>query len=388
MGVYPKLPDERAVRSVEWRARRIRDPIRRLRYLRQAVNLIPPSPYPRIWAHRAGRAAVLILALLVSPAPPSSDANVPLRPEPVLPQVSAATRDETYPKVWPVEKAAVFETHSNGLRIENLFVVANKSRAYGAVPRFAPGDVAWELRTEPVGIVFHTTESHMIAFDPQSNEELKSTGLKLLDYIRRKRSYHFVIDRFGRVHRVVQETDSANHAGWSVWADEEWIYLGLNDSFFGVAFEAQNQPDGDAPTVNPAQVHAGRVLTEMLRAKYQIRQRNCVTHAQVSVNPHNHRIGYHTDWAANLPFRELGLSDNYKQPLPSVYLFAFGYDSSLGDVSDPGLQKGLRAAEEQIRLQAVAREMPVELYRSILQQSYRETITALEREGAWKERYP
>ena len=48
-----------------------------------------------------------------------------------------------------------------------------------------------------------------------------------------------------KVFRVVAETDYANHAGQSVWADEKNIYWGLNQSFLGVAFEAQTDaPDG------------------------------------------------------------------------------------------------------------------------------------------------
>ena len=39
--------------------------------------------------------------------------------------------------------------------------------------------------------------------------------------------------------------------------------------------------------MNSAQVYAGRVLTEMLRARYGIPVSNCVAHAQVSVNPAN-----------------------------------------------------------------------------------------------------
>ena len=60
---------------------------------------------------------------------------------------------------------------------------------------------------------------------------------------RHHRAYHFVIDRFGRVHRIVVESDAANHAGHSVWADSKWLYLHLNDGFLSVAFEARMQAD-------------------------------------------------------------------------------------------------------------------------------------------------
>ena len=120
--------------------------------------------------------------------------------------------------------------------------------------------------------------------------------------LRHKRAYHFVIDRFGRVFRIVQESDSANHAGRSVWADETLKYINLNHSFLGVSFETQTRSGAAASTLNPAQIYAGRMLTEMLRSKYRIAPRNCVTHAQVSVNAAQMLVGYHTDWAANFPF--------------------------------------------------------------------------------------
>ena len=77
---------------------------------------------------------------------------------------------------------------------------------------------------------------------------------------------------------------TANHAGHSVWADSQWLYLELNSSFLGVAFEASMRED---QPVNQAQIHAAKALTEMLRSKYNLPAENCVTHAQVSVNPDN-----------------------------------------------------------------------------------------------------
>ena len=144
------------------------------------------------------------------------------------------------------------------------------------------------------------------------------------------RAYHFVIDRFGRVNRIVVESDAANHAGHSVWADSKWLYLHLNDSFLSVAFEARMQ--ADQAIITEAQLRAARALTEMLRAKYNLPAENCVVHAQVSINPGSRRIGWHTDWGAGFPFREIGLPDNYQIPNPSLYLFGFEYD--------PGLHRG------------------------------------------------
>ena len=148
-----------------------------------------------------------------------------------------------------------------------------------------------------------------------------------------------------------------------------------------MAFEAQSSARGDAPPVNSAQVHAARTLTEMLRSRYGIPAANCVTHAQVSVNPGNWRAGYHTDWAANLPFRELGLGDNYRQPLPSVLLFGFRSDALLAESGGAGLATGLEAAEDQIRSEAAQRGLSAELYRERLRRRYRDAIRALHQNG-------
>ena len=180
-----------------------------------------------------------------------------------------------------------------------------------------------EWRTEPAGIVFHSTESLQAPFEASEARMIQRIGRFLLDFIRTQRSYHFVIDRFGRVYRVVAEDGVANHAGRSVWADSRGVYVNLNASFLSIAFEAQT--DASMP-LSSAQVHAARVLTDMLRGRFGIPAANCVTHAQVSVNPWNWRIGYHTDWASGLPFAALGLPDNYAQPLPAIALFGFEYD--------------------------------------------------------------
>jgi N-acetyl-anhydromuramyl-L-alanine amidase AmpD len=92
----------------------------------------------------------------------------------------------------------------------------------------------------------------------------RSSLTRSFAYVRQNRAYHFVIDRFGRVHRVAEEADSANHAGYSIWADERWAYINLNPSFLGVAFETQTATG----IVSEAQIHAAKVLTEMLRSKY------------------------------------------------------------------------------------------------------------------------
>lgn len=285
----------------------------------------------------------------------------------------SATPAASQGRVWLVEGNDRFELYSNGLQILNQFLATTRPRAYLALPRSGIREGPARLRLDPAGIVFHTTESHMAPFEEKQNGTLRRAGEGLLEFVRRNRSYHFVVDRFGRVFRVVRESDYANHAGHSIWADQNWVYLNLNQSFFGVAFEAKTNA---AQPVNAAQVHAARILIEMLRARYKIAPENCVTHAQVSVNPSNHRAGYHTDWAASLPFRELGLTDNYQRPLPSVYLFGFKADSLLAEVDGAGLGPALEKSEDMVQQQAAARRLPLERYRSILQRSYKDAIAS------------
>ena len=97
----------------------------------------------------------------------------------------------------------------------------------------------------PAGIVYHTTESLQAPFESSQNNVLKRVGESLLEYVRRRRCYNFLIDRFGRVFRIVNESDAADHAGHSVWADERHFYVNLNDSFIGVSFEAQTEAGRD-----------------------------------------------------------------------------------------------------------------------------------------------
>jgi N-acetylmuramoyl-L-alanine amidase-like protein len=276
--------------------------------------------------------------------------------------------------VWLVEAAQHFDLYSNGLRVENQFSTSSQPRRYVAYRRNQLSASATERRDDPSGIVFHTTESHIAPFEEDHNQVLRRDGEGMLEYVSRRRSYHFVIDRFGRVFRIVRESDSANHAGNSVWADQNWIYVNLNQSFFGIAFEAQSSPDGETPPVNAAQVHAARILTEMLRARYHIAGANCVAHAQVSINPANRRAGYHTDWAANLPFQELGLGNNYQYPLPSVTLFGFRVDEALAAAGGAPLAQGLQAAEDSIREEAARRGLDPDRYRQALQRKYTETV--------------
>ena len=370
-----------ALRLVEWRAAWFSDPVERLRFLRHKRRV------PIRWT---GRAPVIFFAValasvsvaLVRPVWRTGPASTMSQPTP-RPLTSTAASQPG--RIWLVESNDHFDLYSNGLRVENRFAVATKGRAYLVLPRKGLDSQPARLRFDPAGIVFHTTESHIAPFEEAQNSTLRRAGEGLLEFVNRNRSYHFVIDRFGRVFRIVQESDYANHAGHSVWADDAWVYVNLNQSFFGVAFEAKSRPDEIGLPANAAQIHAARTLTDMLRSRYNIPAGNCVAHAQVSVNPDNMRAGYHTDWAASLPFRELGLGNNYPCPLPSIVLFGFSGDSLLADDSNSNLRPALEAAESELRQQAAARQMPLDQYREILQRKYREATRAVRSTGALEE---
>jgi N-acetylmuramoyl-L-alanine amidase len=232
------------------------------------------------------------------------------------------------------------------------------------------------LQTRPAGIVFHTTESDLVPFDPSQNANLKRLAHDIVTYVRRHKAYHYLVDRFGRVHRVVEESSIANHAGHSIWGDADHLYVNLNNSFFGVAFEAQTRPQDGTETINQAQMHAGRVLTDMLRSKYGIAAEDCITHSQVSVNPDNFRIGAHTDWATRFPYAEMGLPDNYAIPVPSITGFGFSYDNSFVNASEARLWKGLLIAQEELRQAAKAQGVTLISYRAALHRRYKEIIEA------------
>jgi len=387
------------VRLVEWRAVWFSDPAQRLQYLRREMARQQDAASRP--ARRLGHATKITIVFAFSLAIATA---VFLRPETrrllgrtlaaiSLPAISA-TKPRTNSrsnfknvelsvpsKVWLVETNQDSELYSNGLRLQNKYLTGTQPRSYVAFPRdrIEPGAGQW--RFQPAGIVFHTTESHMAPFEEGHTSTLRRDGEGMLEYVRRNHSYHFVIDRFGQVFRIVRESDYANHAGHSIWADDSTVYINLNQSFFGIAFEAQSRHEDEGLPVNPAQVHAARILIEMLRARYSIPESNCVAHAQVSVNPANLRAGYHVDWAANLPFHDLGINDNYHQPPASVLLFGFGVDSVLGDAGGEPLRLALQSAEDQLREQAAAQGLPLNRYREILQKKYREAHSALHAKG-------
>jgi hypothetical protein len=361
--------------DIERAAETITDPIERLRYVRTAAGT---APAPWTWSRRqlVALGTATTLALMSRPATPRH----PHAGRTIASPTPRPPSTDGIPNVWPVEQTPQYDLYSNGLRIENALTVANEARAYRLITRATldPGP----RRSQPAGIVFHTTESDQAPFEATQKPALKRIGREVLLFVRNKRAYHFVIDRFGRVHRIVAESDAANHAGHSVWADDRWIYLDLNQSFLGVAFEASMR--GEEP-VTAAQIGSARALTEALRSKYRIAAEDCVTHAQVSVNPSNMRIGWHTDWGNRFPFRAIGLPENYQIPNPSLYVFGFEYDPVYVNSSGEAVWKSLAAAEQRVIQAAAEHRMSVTQYRAQLRQNYARARAGVYEQGKSEE---
>jgi hypothetical protein len=264
--------------------------VKRLRFLRYKMAAIerkelaqPVPPLERITLVKAvASCSVLVPLLLFFPkAPPAGTAETNRERRLSLPSSDPAVLPAP-PQIWMVEQTAASETYSNGLRIDLTFAVANRPRRQFPIFPLNGGAERSGYETKPVGIVYHSTESHLAPLEEAQNKRLKQLGRNLLESVRRERSYHYVIDRFGRIFREVEESDIANHAGHSVWADARAIYVNLNASFLGIALEGSG---GEAESITAAQISALRMLTEMLRSRYGIAAENCVTHAEVSVNP-------------------------------------------------------------------------------------------------------
>jgi hypothetical protein len=226
-------------------------------------------------------------------------------------------------KVWLVEGGSGYEQLSNGLRIDTTFAVEGDPRRFRTFS-FASG-ASSDVQTRPVGILFHTSESDVWPLEEGFNGHLRDSSHGLLKYVQRLKLYNYLIDRFGRTFRVVNEDSKANHAGHSIWEAEGTYYLSLNNAFLGICFESRWE-GGKALPITAAQLSAGRSLTEYLRQRFSIPPEMCVSHGLTSVNARTHLVGEHLDWARGFPFDAFGLPDQYGRRAPSVAAFGFTYD--------------------------------------------------------------
>ena len=385
----PKNDDFMA--AIEAKSRTIRDPVAKLRYIRESLaryqeqdrklQAVPLSPLrwllyrftkvdrlrPLFTTNPNGTAqkaalpaparphagagwAIAILALaglsagayrLARPAV-AAPARAPQATLPVAENLPALPQGLAPERIWLVEKGESWELFSNGLRIDTNYLVAGDPRRYRVFDQKA-GYQSTVLQ-KPVGIVFHTSESDIWPLEESFNEKLRDSSQGLLRYLQRNHVYHYLIDRFGRVFRVVSEEGKANHAGQGVWTQGDDIFLSLNNAFFGVSFETRWE-GGRALPITQAQLAAGRNLTDYLRKKWEIASDMCVAHGLTSMNPKKHLIGHHMDWSRGFPFEAFGLPNQYARVVPSVALFGFEYDEPfLTVLGEPWL--GVREAEE------------------------------------------
>jgi hypothetical protein len=401
----PRIPLLRRhpIASLEARGRTIRGPVEKLRFLRRSLEryealdaklqAVPGAPLrwlacqltgveqarplfsanpwgaldppPRHSPPLPGRtrralnvAGVLLvaaagLALASYPRPRRSPPLAAASPRPT--PASVATFDPLRgvepARIWMVDSGPEFELYSNGLRIDTTWAVAGEPRRY-RVFELGKG-MGTEVLDRPVGIVYHTSESDIWPLEESFNEKLRDSSQNLLRYLKRNKVYHYLIDRFGQVFRVVEETSKANHAGASVWSVGDHVYLNLNGPTIGVSFESRWE-GGRALPITRAQFEAGRSLTDYLRDKWAIEAAMCVTHGLASVNPRKHLIGHHLDWARGFPFEALGLPDQYRRASPAVALFGFGYDEQFLAAMGGEPWPGVAAAEEEIESAAAA----------------------------------
>ncbi len=272
-------------------------------------------------------------------------------------------------KVWQVEKTGEFERYSNGARILTSYETENHPRGYFLIPRGSDSE-GDQLRQDPIGIVYHTSESDIVPFTRDNNLSIKQRSLGLLEYVQKNKSYNYVIDRYGEIYRVVRDDHAAHHSGHSIWADERYAYVGLNESFIGICFESTSGAGSLEETLTEAQLDAGRVLTNVLRSKYNIDDANCTTHGLVSVNPDRMLIAYHHDWVRNFPFELMGLSDKYKVSPPNMSDYGFTYDEEILEKLGRTLWPGAITAEEEFKRRAERARMNPEMLRRKLHDRY------------------
>ena len=322
--------------------------------------------------YRAARQGVeTMVGLLPSFSPTASSASRAASRDRAARQANEppARVSEPPEQVWLVEDGPLGELWSNGLRVFTSYHISTEKRRYFVFPKDGGDPVL--VTEKPAGIVYHTSESDIAPFEPGATDSLLSNTRGLLRWLRQHGSYHYLIDRFGRIYRLVDESDVAYHAGKSIWADDDYYYLDLNDSFIGICFESEWKPQAsDAEIVTPAQIQAAMNLTDMLRARYGISDTNSVPHGLISVNPAKMLIGHHIDWARGFPFAALGLSDKYDVPLPSILGFGFSSDEDLVKRMGGKLWPGVEHAERELRILSRDRGVPSTMLRTELRRTY------------------
>lgn len=280
-------------------------------------------------------------------------------------------------KVWLVKKDSGAEFFSNGGRILTEFETENHPRNYYL---YAKDDPLKNLDLPPqnriVGILYHTTEGEMVDFKPDNNGDLQRRSHWLMAYASKEKKYNYVIDRFGQIYRTVRDDHAGIHAGHSIWSDDKHTYVGLNESFLGIAFETNTPADAIAQ-LTEAQIVAGRQLTAILRSQYNIQDANCTTHGLVSIAPAAMLIGHHHDWARNFQFEAMGVSDKYATPPAAVALYGCGWGDDIVTKLGGSLWAGVSLAEQEFKRRAERAALKPEELRKRMKDRYSEQINSM-----------
>ena len=142
---------------IEWKARKYRDPVQKLKYLRRATGTAPRFAWRRIPVARPLQLVAIFLIFFALRAQTVTETSADLPIAPPAPKHAAGPLPAV--DVWLVENAGDHEVYSNGLRIENRFRTTGDPRSYVIFRQGADPENPAELRTEPAGIIFHTSES-------------------------------------------------------------------------------------------------------------------------------------------------------------------------------------------------------------------------------------
>lgn len=280
-------------------------------------------------------------------------------------------------KVWLVKKERDYELFSNGARILTEFETENHPRKYYVYSKDDPlTNLELPVQHNIIGLLYHTTEGEMVDFTPGNNEDLQRRGHWLMAYVSKEKKYNYVIDRFGQIYRIVRDAHASIHAGHSIWSDEKYTYVGLNESFLGVAFETNTQPNAVAQ-ITEAQIVAGRQLTAILRSLYKIDDANCTTHGLVSISPPTMLIGYHHDWTRNFPFDAMGVSDKYVIPPATVGEYGCVWGDEILAKLGGSLWAGVSLAESEFKRRAERAALKPDELRKRMKERYSEQINSM-----------
>lgn len=142
-----------------------------------------------------GSSSALSLSSVAAPARASDRPAPPLEPlseslPPDAPGIVPTT-------IFLADRGPGWELYSNGLRIETSHAVSGAERRYRV--RGRDGSLQPTEYSQPVGILFHTSESDLWPLEPAFERQLRRTSAGLLKYVRDAGSYNYLIDRFGRV---------------------------------------------------------------------------------------------------------------------------------------------------------------------------------------------